>query len=234
MADEIFPTIVSRSASLRSGSESEAKNHENDTTSSRGCYNQISTIRKALELCYIVIGNCICSGLIAVCLLCFSRQPNMSQWSKRSFNTLALLLSGAMGFGIGFLFDRIGIMARGKLLQSGFHSAKSVCMARDSASRPHTNLTYSFKQINYIMKGTLSSYALLLLNELRTCKHLRTIFPILLYLITSLIGRFGVGFIGLTFNLNVEVSYIAPLMRPDWSNGQSQLSSTAPAPYMYN
>ena len=74
------------------------------------------------------------------------------------------------------------------------------------------------------------SYALFLFNELRNCKHFRfhrNSFIISVYLITSLTGRFGVGFVGLAFNLQEEGSFIAPLMRPDWHDGVSKLQGNA-------
>jgi len=43
------------------------------------------------------------------------------------FNVLLLLLSVGLGFGIGFLFEQIGLLARGTLLQHNCYSMKGVC-----------------------------------------------------------------------------------------------------------
>jgi len=90
-------------------------------------YRAISTIRSAILLGYIIAGNCLCSGIICLCIWGFSKITKLSQWEMRAFNTLSLLLSAALGFGIGFLLDRIGLMARGTLLQSKSHTVKEVC-----------------------------------------------------------------------------------------------------------
>ena len=86
------------------------------------------TTPSALPLCYIIAGNCICSGAICLCLWGFSTIENLTRWEKRTFNALSLLLSAALGFGIGFLYDRIGLFARGTLLQSRAHSVEEVCI----------------------------------------------------------------------------------------------------------
>ena len=90
-------------------------------------YRVVSTVHTAKLLLSIIIANGCCSGLICVCLWSFSAIDNLARWEKRSFNTLALLLSTALAFGIGFLFDRILLLARGSILQSKAHSAKDVC-----------------------------------------------------------------------------------------------------------
>ena len=84
------------------------------------------TIPSTLPLCYIIAGNCICSGAIYLCLWGFSTIEDLTRWEKRTFNALSLLFSAALGFGIGFLCDRIGLFARGTLLQSKAHSVEEV------------------------------------------------------------------------------------------------------------
>ena len=42
---------------------------------------------------------------------------------------------------------------------------------------------------------------------------------LVLYLLCSLLGRFGVAFLGLTFNLEDTPDYKPSLFRPDWQNG---------------
>ena len=90
-------------------------------------YRGISTARSAILLGSIITTNCFCSGLLCLCLWSFSRIDNLKKQEKRGFNTLALLLSAALGFGIGFLCDKIGLLARGKVLQSKPHSVEEVC-----------------------------------------------------------------------------------------------------------
>ena len=89
-------------------------------------YREISTVRTAIRLFSIIIANCVCSGFICLCLGGFSKIDNLSKGQKRAFNTVSLLLSTALGFGIGFLFDRIGLLARGTILRSKPHTA-GVC-----------------------------------------------------------------------------------------------------------
>ena len=52
----------------------------------------------------------------------------MTKWEKRAFNALSLLLSAGLGFGIGFLCDRIGLFARGTILRNRPHSVEEVCV----------------------------------------------------------------------------------------------------------
>ena len=90
-------------------------------------YRKISTVRSAIILFYIIAGNCLCSGFICLCLWRFSVINDLTQLEKRAFNALSLLLSAALGFGIGLLFDKIGFFARGTILQSKPHSVERVC-----------------------------------------------------------------------------------------------------------
>jgi len=90
-------------------------------------YREIPTRRSAILLCYIIAGNCLLSGIICLCLWRFSKIKDFTQWQKRAFNTTSLLLSASLGFGIGYLFDQIGLLARGTLIQGKPHSAKEVC-----------------------------------------------------------------------------------------------------------
>ena len=46
-----------------------------------------------------------------------------------------------------------------------------------------------------------------------------TTWVLFLFLICSLLGRFGVAFLGFAFNLEENAYYIPPLSRPDWRNG---------------
>jgi len=89
---------------------------------------EISIVRSATYLGSIIAGNCLCSGFICLCLWGFSTFKDFSSWEKRGFNTLSLLLIAILGFGIGFLFDQIGLLARGTLLQRKCHSLKGVCI----------------------------------------------------------------------------------------------------------
>ncbi|KAF8423516.1 hypothetical protein EV426DRAFT_700129 [Tirmania nivea] len=163
-------------------------------------YRAISTIRFALILSYIIAGNCLCSGSICLCLWGFSTINDLSPWEKRAFNASSLLLSAGLGFGIGFLLDRIGLLARGTLLQSKSHS---------------------MKEIAYIMMGTPSSYALLFMHQVRTRRGLvtPTTWVLFLYLLGSVFGRFGVAFLGFAVNLDDSAVYTPPLFRPNWANG---------------
>jgi len=90
-------------------------------------YRAISVTRSAILLGNIIAGNCLCSAIICLCLWGFSKIHDMSKWEKRAFNTLSLLLSASLAFGIGFLFDQIGLLARGTLLQRNRYSMKGVC-----------------------------------------------------------------------------------------------------------
>ncbi|KAF8423515.1 hypothetical protein EV426DRAFT_115312 [Tirmania nivea] len=163
-------------------------------------YSSISIVRSAILLCYIITGNCFCSFFICLCLWGFSKMERLPLWEVRIFNALSLLLSGALGFGIGFLLDRIGLLARGTLLQSQSHSVK---------------------EIGYIMMGTLSSYALLFMHQVRTQRGFAspTTWILFLFLLFSVFGRFGVAFLGFTYTLEDRSNYTPPLTRPNWANG---------------
>lgn len=91
-------------------------------------YRAISPIRTAILLGSIIAGNYVCGGLICLCLWKFSQIGDLTQRQKRAFNTLSLLLSAILGFGIGFLCDRIGLLARGTVLQRKSHSIEGVCI----------------------------------------------------------------------------------------------------------
>ncbi|KAF8423525.1 hypothetical protein EV426DRAFT_601855 [Tirmania nivea] len=163
-------------------------------------YQSISTVRTAILLCFIIAGNCLCSCFICLCLWGFSKIEDLTRWEKRAFNALSLLLSGALGFGIGFLLNQIGLLARGTLLQSQSHSVK---------------------EIGYIMMGTLSSYALLFTHQVRTqrCFASPTTWILFLFLLFSVFGRFGVAFLGFAFTLEDTPLYTPALFRPNWANG---------------
>ena len=91
-------------------------------------YKAVSTVRFAIQLGSIILGNCLCSGCICLCLWGFSMVKDLTQWEKRAFNAMSLLLSAILGFGVGFMFDRIGLLARGTLLQHKCYSMEEVCV----------------------------------------------------------------------------------------------------------
>ena len=89
-------------------------------------YRTISTKHAAILVGYIIAGNCLCSGIICLCLWGFSNKESVTNWERGGFTTLLLLLSVALGFGISSLLDRIGLLARGTLLQSKSQSVEGV------------------------------------------------------------------------------------------------------------
>jgi len=93
----------------------------------KSSYRAISTGRSGILLCSIIIANCFCSIFICLCLWGFSKIDDLTRWEKRSFNTLSLLLSACLSFGIGFLCDHVGLLARGTVLQCKPHSTEEVC-----------------------------------------------------------------------------------------------------------
>ena len=68
------------------------------------------------------------------------------------------------------------------------------------------------------MMGTLSAYTLLFMHQLRTCRCHGT-WALGLYLVSSVVGRFGVAFLGFAFNIEEAPLYTAPLFRPNWKQG---------------
>ena len=90
-------------------------------------YKKISLVASGTRLCCIILANCSLSALICVCLWSFAKVDNLTRWERRVFNTLVLLLSAALGFGIGFLFNQVGLLARGKVLEGGSYSKEGVC-----------------------------------------------------------------------------------------------------------
>ena len=89
-------------------------------------YKAISIVSSALDLSYIILGNCLCSAIACVCLWGFANQSDLTQWERRLFNTLSILFSAVLGIGIGFLSDKIGMLARGALLESRAHPVNHV------------------------------------------------------------------------------------------------------------
>jgi len=80
--------------------------------------------------------------------------------------------------------------------------------------------------------GTLSSYALLYIHQIRTRRGFAapTTWVLLLFVFCSVVGRFGVAFIGFAFTLEETPLYTPQLLRPNWVNGtigQGGLSNTA-------
>ena len=71
------------------------------------------------------------------------------------------------------------------------------------------------------MRGTLSSYALLFIHQVRPRRKrvASTTWILFLFLLCSLVGRFGVAFLGFAFNIEDRLHYIPPLFRPNWENG---------------
>jgi len=71
------------------------------------------------------------------------------------------------------------------------------------------------------MRGTLLSYASLFIHQVRTRRGLgaSTTWVLFLFLVCSLLGRFGVAFLGFAFNLEEKPYYTHRLFRPDWVNG---------------
>jgi len=71
------------------------------------------------------------------------------------------------------------------------------------------------------MRGTLSSYGLLFLHQVRTRqgRFAPMTWVLFLFLLCSLLSRFGVAFLGFAFNLEDTPYYNAPVLRPDWVNG---------------
>jgi len=100
------------------------------------------TIPSILPLCYIIAGNCICSGAICLCLWGFSKVDDLTKLEKRAFNAVSLLLSAGLGFGIGFLCDRIGLFARGTILRNRPHSVEEVCVGTPFTSDHFACLCY--------------------------------------------------------------------------------------------
>ena len=76
-------------------------------------------------------------------------------------------------------------------------------------------------QVGYIIRGTLSSYALLFVHQVRTRQAMvsLTTWLLFLFLLCSVLGRFGVASLGFAFNLEESPNYYPPLFRPDWANG---------------
>ena len=71
------------------------------------------------------------------------------------------------------------------------------------------------------MRGTLSSYASLFKHRVRTRKGVvsLTTWVLYLFLLCSILGRFGVAFLGFAFNLDDNPYYYHPIVRADWVNG---------------
>ena len=65
--------------------------------------------------------------------------------------------------------------------------------------------------------GTLSSYTLLYIHQVRTRRGLvaPTTWLLFLFVLCSVVGRFGVALLGFAFNLEETPLYSAPVYRPN-------------------
>ena len=65
------------------------------------------------------------------------------------------------------------------------------------------------------------SYTLLFVHQARTRQGIAslTTWVLFLFLLCSLIGRFGIAFLGFAYNLEEMPYFISPILRPDWDNG---------------
>lgn len=71
------------------------------------------------------------------------------------------------------------------------------------------------------MRGTLPSYMSLFVNQVRIRQRLATstTWVLLLYILFSIFGRFGIAFLGFAFNFGETLHYAPPLFRPNWADG---------------
>jgi len=71
------------------------------------------------------------------------------------------------------------------------------------------------------MRGTLWSYCLLCIHQFRPLQRLATAaaWVLFLFLLCSLVGRFGVAFLGFAFVLEDIPHYTPALFRPNWETG---------------
>ena len=74
------------------------------------------------------------------------------------------------------------------------------------------------------MRGTLLAYTSLFKLQIRTKQGRFTwaTLVLALYLLCSILGRFGVALLGLTFNVEDTPFYTPPLFTPAWENGTLQ------------
>ena len=79
----------------------------------------------------------------------------------------------------------------------------------------------NYIQISYIMRGTLCSYASLFMSQVRSRRGLAapTTWVLFLFLLGSLVGRFGIAFLGFSFILDDSLLYTEAIFRPNWANG---------------
>ena len=71
------------------------------------------------------------------------------------------------------------------------------------------------------MRGTLWSYCLLFTHQFHNLRRLTaaTTWVLFVFLLGSLVGRFGVAFLGFAFILEDIPHYTPPILRPNWANG---------------
>lgn len=89
-------------------------------------FRAVSIQHNAVIFILIIIANSICGACLCITFWGFSRNKDLMQWEKRTFNALTLLLSGTLGFGIGSLCDKVGSLTRGAILQRRAHSVENV------------------------------------------------------------------------------------------------------------
>ena len=78
------------------------------------------------------------------------------------------------------------------------------------------------------MGGTLLSYTLLFIQQVRIRQRLGTpnTWVLCLFVLCSLAGRFGVAFLGFSFNLEETPHVEHALLRPNWVNGTANGGSS--------
>ncbi|KAF8457849.1 hypothetical protein BDZ91DRAFT_666346 [Kalaharituber pfeilii] len=143
--------------------------------------------------------TCLSIGVLCICLREFQQFGLLDKPKQRSFNTLAILLSGIMSLAIGSMFGILGAILRWPLL---------------------ARAKYSVRDVDLILsiQNPTGSWALVW-EHTREGRWTLTSTIVFIFLIITVIGRLSVAGFGLTFNLADEPNRYYPIRISDWSLG---------------
>ncbi|KAF8441186.1 hypothetical protein BGX38DRAFT_1204134 [Terfezia claveryi] len=143
----------------------------------------------------ILVVNIILEALFAYVLKFYGDKKVLMPNDRRLFNMASLLLAAALSMGIGFLLGEVGVMFRGSMMGKS-HNTK--------------------EEIAHILRGTLGSYALLVLSHIRRKAYTHATTLSWLFVLGNLLGRLSVGLIGLTYAVEDDNVVTVAALQGTW------------------
>ncbi|KAF8475488.1 hypothetical protein BDZ91DRAFT_778654 [Kalaharituber pfeilii] len=143
----------------------------------------------------ILLLNLVLEALFAYILKFYGAKKVLLSDDRRVFNMASLLLAAALSMGIGYLLDQIGTMLRGRMMGGSLNTKE---------------------EIAHILRGTLGSYSLLIFSHLRRKAYVHATTLATLFILSNLLGRLSVGFLGLTYAVDDQEVEIIPALEGTW------------------